>query len=89
MLKAIAGINFTVRIIADTTTDLNEQVARRPDLLGPCSPVTPYSAYNCIRVLSNFENVIPQADTRFHDIYSSMHYLAKRWGVAGMLTLNT
>ena len=83
ILKAIAGINFTVRIINDTTTDLNDHLARRPDLLAPCSPVTPYSAYYCLRVLSDFEHVIPNADARFHDIYSSLHFFAKRWGVAG------
>lgn len=84
VLKAIAGINFTVRIIADTTTDLNDHLARRPDLLAPCSPVTPYSAYHCLKVLSSFEHVIPDADQRFHDVYSSLHFFAKRWGVAGM-----
>ncbi|KAF7547571.1 hypothetical protein G7046_g8960 [Stylonectria norvegica] len=82
-LKAIAGLNFTVRIIADTTTDLNDQLARRPHLLAPCSPVTPYSAYHCLMVLSNFEHVIPDPDVRFHAIYSSLHFFAKRWGVAG------
>lgn len=83
VLKAIAGLNFTIRIIADTTTDLNNHLARRPDLLAPCSPVTPYSAFHCLRVLSNFEHVIPDADKRFHDVYSSLHFFAKRWGVAG------
>jgi hypothetical protein len=81
--KAIAGLNFTIRIIADTTTDLNDQLARRPHLLGPCSPVTPYSAFHCLMVLSHFEHLIPEADTRFHNIYSSLHFFAKRWGVAG------
>ncbi|CAM1500924.1 Fc.00g100860.m01.CDS01 [Cosmosporella sp. VM-42] len=84
-LKAIAGLNFTVRIIADTTTDLNDQFARRPQLLAPSSPVTPYSAYHCLMVLSNFEHVIPEADVRFHAIYSSLHFFAKRWGVAVQL----
>ncbi|KAH7266460.1 hypothetical protein FSOLCH5_012632 [Fusarium solani] len=83
--KAIAGLNFTIRIIADTTTDLNDQLARRPHLLGPCSPVTPYSAFHCLMVLSHFEHLIPEADTRFHNIYSSLHFFAKRWGVAGQL----
>ncbi|KFH41711.1 hypothetical protein ACRE_075970 [Hapsidospora chrysogenum ATCC 11550] len=85
VLKAIAGINFTIRIIADTTTDLNEHLARRPALLATCSPVTPFSAYHSLAALSNFEHVIPEADARFHDIYSSLHFFAKRWGVAGQL----
>lgn len=83
VLKAIAGINFTIRIIADTTADLNEHLARRPGLLANCSPVTPFSAYHSLAALSNFEHVIPEADTRFHDMYSSLHFFAKRWGVAG------
>ncbi|KAM5352336.1 hypothetical protein ACJ41O_005059 [Fusarium nematophilum] len=83
--KAIAGLNFTIRIIADTTTDLNDQLARRPHLLAPCSPVTPYSAYHCLMVLSHFEHLIPDADTRFHNIFASLHFFAKRWGVAGQL----
>ncbi|KAH7149528.1 hypothetical protein B0J13DRAFT_307983 [Dactylonectria estremocensis] len=86
-LKAIAGLNFTIRIIADTTTDLNDQLARRPHLLASCSPLTPYSAYHCLMVLSNFENVIPNADARFHAIFSSLHFFAKRWNVAGQLVL--
>ncbi|KAF5012711.1 hypothetical protein FDECE_1243 [Fusarium decemcellulare] len=85
--KAIAGLNFTIRIIADTTTDLNDQLARRPHLLAPCSPVTPYSAYHCLMVLSHFEHLIPEADTRFHNIFASLHFFAKRWGVAGKLLL--
>lgn len=84
ILKAIAGINFTVRIITDTTTDLNDQLSRRPNLLAPSSPVTPYSAYHCLMVLSTFEHVILDADVRFHAIYSSLHFFAKRWGAAGM-----
>ncbi|KAF4976789.1 hypothetical protein FZEAL_6595 [Fusarium zealandicum] len=83
--KAIAGLNFTIRIIADTTTDLNDQLARRPHLLAPCSPVTPYSAFHCLMVLSHFEHLIPEADTRFHNIFASLHFFAKRWGVAGQL----
>lgn len=83
VLKAIAGLNFTIRIICDTTTDLNDQLARRPHLLAPCSPITPYSAYHCLMVLSNFEHVIPDADERFHAIFCSLHFFAKRWGVAG------
>ncbi|KAH7326011.1 hypothetical protein B0I35DRAFT_123904 [Stachybotrys elegans] len=79
VLKAIAGLNFTVRIITDTTTDLNDHLSRRPDLLAPCCPVTPYSAYHCLRILGNLEHIIPDADTRFHDIYSSLHFFAKRW----------
>ncbi|KAH7148768.1 hypothetical protein EDB81DRAFT_474247 [Dactylonectria macrodidyma] len=86
-LKAIAGLNFTIRIIADTTTDLNDQLARRPHLLASCSPLTPYSAYHCLMVLSNFEHVIPNADARFHAIFSSLHFFAKRWNVAGQLVL--
>lgn len=86
-LKAIAGLNFTIRIIADTTTDLNDQLARRPHLLASCSPLTPYSAYHCLMVLSNFEHVIPDADARFHAIFSSLHFFAKRWNVAGQLVL--
>ncbi|EWG40149.1 hypothetical protein FVEG_02662 [Fusarium verticillioides 7600] len=83
--KAIAGLNFTIRIIADTTTDLNDQLAHRPHLLAPCSPVTPYSAYHCLMVLSHLEHLIPEADTRFHNIFASLHFFAKRWGVAGQL----
>lgn len=86
-LKAIAGLNFTIRIIADTTTDLNDQLARRPHLLASCSPLTPYSAYHCLMVLSNFEHVIPDADARFHASFSSLHFFAKRWNVAGQLVL--
>ncbi|KAK7433111.1 hypothetical protein QQZ08_000042 [Neonectria magnoliae] len=86
-LKAIAGLNFTIRIIADTTTDLNDQLARRPHLLASCSPLTPYSAYHCLMVLSHFESVIPDADARFHAIFSSLHFFAKRWNVAGQLVL--
>lgn len=83
VLKAIAGINFTIRIIADTTTDLNAHLARQPGMLATCSPVTPFSAYHSLAALSNFEHVIPESDIRFHDIYSSLHFFAKRWGVAG------
>lgn len=83
VLKAIAGINSTVRIIADTTSDLNDHLSRRPDLLAPCCPVTPFSAYHCLRILGNFEHIIPDGDTRFHDIYSSLHFFAKRWSIAG------
>lgn len=83
--KAIAGLNFAVRIIADTTTDLNDQFARSPHLLSPCSPITPYSAYHCLMVLSHFEHLIPDADVRFHAIYSSLHFFAKRWAIAGLL----
>lgn len=85
VLKAIAGINFTIRIIADTNTDLNNHLARRPDLLSNLSPITPFSAYHSLSALSNFEHVIPDSDARFHDIYSSLHFFAKRWGVAGQL----
>lgn len=85
VLKAIAGINFTIRIIADTTTDLNNNLARNPGLLTTCSPITPFSAYHSLAALSNFDYVIPDADARFHDIYSSLHFFAKRWGVAGKL----
>jgi len=85
VLKAIAGINFTIRIIADTTRDLNQHLARQPEMLATCSPVTPYSAYHSLAALSNFEHVIWEADTRFHDIYSTLHFFAKRWGVAGQL----
>ncbi|KEY68979.1 hypothetical protein S7711_04642 [Stachybotrys chartarum IBT 7711] len=85
VLKAIAGINSTVRIIADTTTDLNDHLSRRPDLLAPCCPVTPFSAYHCLRILGNFEHIIPDGDTRFHDIYSSLHFFAKRWSIAEQL----
>jgi hypothetical protein len=83
VLKAIAGINFTIRIVADTNTDLNNHLARRPDLLMNVSPITPFSAYHSLSALSNFEHVIPNSDARFHDIYSSLHFFAKRWGVAG------
>ncbi|KAI5462537.1 hypothetical protein BGZ63DRAFT_354818 [Mariannaea sp. PMI_226] len=86
-LKAIAGLNFTIRIIADTTTDLNDQLARRPHLLASCSPLTPYSAFHCLMVLSNFEHVIPDADARFHASFSSLHFFAKRWSVAAQLVL--
>lgn len=82
-LKAIAGLNFTVRMINDATVDLNDQVIVRPHILAPCSPVTPYSAYHCLMVLSNFGHVIPDADERFHGIYCSLHFYARRWGVAG------
>ncbi|CAI6100107.1 hypothetical protein V2G26_008625 [Clonostachys chloroleuca] len=85
VLKAISGVNFTIRIIADTITDLNRSLAQRPDLLATCSPVTPFSAYHSLAALSNFEHVIPDSDSRFHDIYSSLHFFAKRWGVAGQL----
>jgi len=85
VLKAISGINFTIRIIADTTTDLNAHLARQPGMLATCSPVTPFSAYHSLAALSNFEHVIPESDARFHDIYSSLHFFAKRWGVAGQL----
>lgn len=81
--KAIAGLNFTVRIIADTTSDFNDYLSHKPELLAPCSPVTPFSAYHCLRTLSVFEHIIPEADRRFHDIYSSLHFYAKRWGVGG------
>ena len=43
--KAVAGVNFTVRIIADTTSDYNEYLSHRPERLAPCPPVTPFSAY--------------------------------------------
>lgn len=87
VLKAISGINFTIRIIADTTTDLNAHLARQPGMLATCSPVTPFSAYHSLAALSNFEHVIPESDARFHDIYSSLHFFAKRWGVAGEFLL--
>lgn len=86
--KAIAGLNFAVRIITDTTTDLNDQLALQPHLLTPCSPITPYSAYHCLMVLSHFEQFIPDADVRFHAIYSSLHFLAKRWAIAGESSFN-
>ncbi|KAF4125784.1 Fungal specific transcription factor domain [Geosmithia morbida] len=86
--KAIAGINFTIRIIADTTADLNAHLARNSHgLLARCSPVTPFSAYHSLAALSNFEHVVVDADARFHDIYSSLHFFAKRWGVAGQLVM--
>lgn len=88
VLKAIAGINFTIRIVADTNTDLNNLLARRPDLLTNVSPITPFSAYHSLSALSNFEHVIPHSDARFHDIYSSLHFFAKRWGVAGWFLLS-
>jgi hypothetical protein len=88
VLKAIAGVNFTIRIIADTTTALNDNLARRPTLLATTSPVTPFSAYHSLAVLSNYDHVIPDADARFHDIYSSLHFFAKRWGVAGKFILS-
>jgi hypothetical protein len=34
-------------------------------------------------VLSHLEHLIPEADTRFHNIFASLHFFAKRWGVAG------
>jgi hypothetical protein len=83
VLKAITGINFTIRIIADTTRDLNQHLARQPELLATCSPITPFSAYHSLVALSNFDYVIWEADSRFHDIYSTLHFFAKRWGVAG------
>lgn len=52
-------------------------------MLATCSPVTPFSAYHSLAALSNFEHVIQESDIRFHDIYSSLHFFAKRWGVAG------
>lgn len=83
VLKAIAGINFTVRMIVDTTIDLNSHLAHRPDLLDSSSPVTVYSAYQSLRVLSNFNHIITDAGAHFHDIYSSLHFFGKRWAVAG------
>ena len=81
--KAVAGVNFTVRIIADTTSDYNEYLSHRPERLAPCPPVTPFSAYQCLKTLNEYESIIPDADRRFHDIYSSLHFFAKRWGVGG------
>ena len=85
VLKAIAGINFTVRMIVDTTIDLNGHLACRPDLLDSSSPVTTYSAYHSLRVLSNFDHIITDARNHFHDIYSSLHFFGKKWAVAGHL----
>lgn len=81
--KAIAGINFTIRIVADTNVNLNDQLARRPEMLTNISPISPFSAYHSLSALSNFEHIIPDSDVRFHDIYSTLHFFAKRWGVAG------
>jgi hypothetical protein len=44
---------------------------------------TPFSAYHSLALLSNYDHVIPDADARFHDMYNSLHFFAKRWGVAG------
>jgi hypothetical protein len=84
-MKAIAGINFTVRLVRDTTLDLVDHLDRQPELLDRFAPPSVYAAYHSLKIVVNFEHVIPKADNLFQELHCSLEYFRRRWGVGDHL----
>lgn len=86
-MKALAGINFTVRLATDGTADLLGRLERDASLLERHPPPCPYAAFHALRVVLEFGHMIPDADARFRDLRAALGFFSRRWAVADQLAM--
>ena len=85
-MKALAGIGFTARLVADTTLDQLLHFERDPALVARHPPPCPYAAFHSLKILVGFgAGVVDKSDVLFGNLCRALRCFRRRWGCADHL----